>query len=264
MATIYYFWKLQRVGLLRGREKMVYWCMPLFLPHFPSSFSFSVFFFLLLVSNYYLAVGCSPFLVFLFPGYLSLGAYYSLTMGFPPLSTSLHWVSLFRCFFSLPLFFLFFCFFLLNFLVPFNLPCLPSFYSKMIQCDFSLLPLGLYQLFLVCCGHPFKITHSPIGCPCHCSIHVYCNATHFTTKFPFVRSCCIPLPHYLALWHASDGLNHLLLLLGKIPSHQDIFPKRSYGRKPNIDPLFPPPPNHALWIPLTVGPPPLYWLGTGW
>ena len=172
--------------------------MPLFLPCFLSSFSFSVFFFLLLVSNYYLAVGCSPFFVFLFPGYLYLGAYYSLTMGFPPLSTSLHWVSLFRCFFSFPLFFLFFCFFLFH-LVPFNLPWLPSFYSKLIQWDFSLLPLGLYQLFLVCCGHPFKITHSPIGCPCHCSIHVCCNATHFTTKFPFFCSCCIPLPHYLAL-----------------------------------------------------------------
>ena len=153
---------------------------------------------------------------------------------------------------SLSVFFLsspvfpFLLFFPLQFWSLFNLPWLPSFYSKLIQWDFSLLPLGLYQLFLVCCGHPFKITHSPIGCPCHCSVHVCCNATHFTTKFPFVCSCCIPLPHYLALWHASDGLNHLLLLLGKIPSQQDIFPKRSYGRKPNINPLFPPPPNHAL------------------
>ena len=97
---------------------------------------------------------------------------------------------------------------------------LPSFYSKLIQWDFSLLPLVLHQLFLVCCGHPFKIAHSPIGCPnhCHCSVHVYCTTTHFTTKFPFVCSCCIPLPHYLALWHVSDGPYHLLLLLGKIPS----------------------------------------------
>ena len=31
--------------------------------------------------------------------------------------------------------------------------------------------------------------------------------------------------HYLALWHASDGPNHLLLLLGKISSQKDIFPK---------------------------------------
>ena len=149
---------------------------------------------------------------------------------------------------------------------PFFVPWLSSFYSELIQWDFSLLPLGLHQLFLVCCGHPFKITHSPIGCPdrYHYSVHVCCTTTHFTTKFPFVCSYYIPLPHYLALWHASDGLNHLLLLLGKIPSQQYIFPKRSYGRKPNIDPFFPPPPNNALWIPLIVGPPPLYWLGTGW
>ena len=152
-------------------------------------------------------------------------------------------------------------------LIPFSplfLLWLPSFYSELIQWDFSLLPLGLHQLFLVCCGHPFKITHPPIGCPCHCSVHVCGTATHFMTKFPFVCSCYIPLPHYLALWHASDGPNHLLLLLGKIPSQKDIFPKRSHGRKPNIDPIFPPLPNHTLWIPLTVGPPPLYWLGIGW
>ena len=29
----------------------------------------------------------------------------------------------------------------------------------------------------------------------------------------------------IALWHASDGPNHLLLLLGKIPSQQGIFLK---------------------------------------
>ena len=112
-----------------------------------------------------------------------------------------------------------------SFSVPSFLSWLPSFYSELIQWDFSLLPLRLHQLFLVCCGHPFKITHPPIGCPCHYSIHVCCTTTHFTTKFPFVCSCCIPLPHYLALWHALDGPDHLLLLLGKISSQQDIFPK---------------------------------------
>ena len=99
MATSYYFYGHQRVGLLRGREKMVYWCMPLFLPYFLSLFYHFFSFFLsilslLLVSYYSPAMGCSPFLVFPFPGFLSLGAYYSLTMGFPPLSASLHWVSL--------------------------------------------------------------------------------------------------------------------------------------------------------------------------
>ena len=145
----------------------------------------------------------------------------------------------FNIFLSSPIFFLFIS-------VPFFLPWLPSFYNKLIQWDFSLLPLGFYQLFLVCCEHPFKITHPPIGCPCHCSVHVCCTATYFMTKFPFLCSCCMPLPHYLVLWHASDGPNHLLLLLSKILSQQDIFPKRSHGRKSNIDPLFPPPPNHAL------------------
>ena len=116
---------------------------------------------------------------------------------FPPLGFPL------SMFFSLPLFFpLPFC--------PLFLPWLPSFYSELIQCDFSLLTLRLHQLFLVCCGHPFKITHPPIGCPCHCSLDVCSTTTHFTTKFPFVCSCCIPLPHYLALWHASGGPNHLL------------------------------------------------------
>ena len=60
----------------------------------PLSFFLSLCSSLLLVSYYSPAVGCSPFLVFPFPGFLSLGAYYSLTMGFSPLSASLHWVSL--------------------------------------------------------------------------------------------------------------------------------------------------------------------------
>ena len=138
--------------------------------------------------------------------------------------------------------------------VPLFLLWLPSCYSKPIQWDFSLLPLKLHQLFLVCCEHPFKIIHPPIGCPCHCSVHVCCTATYFMTKFPFLCSCCMPLPHYLVLWHASDDPNHLLFLLGKIPSQQDIFPKRSHGRKPNIDPLFPPTTKPHLLNPFNRGP----------
>ena len=145
------------------------------------------------------------------------------------LTTLLPWVFPLRC--LRPLGSLFFrCFFLSSIFfslpfVPIFLPWLPSYYSELIQWDFSLLPLGLHRLFLVFCGHTFKITHPPIVCPCHCSVHVCCTAIHFTTKFHFVCSCCIPLPHYLALWHASNGPNHLLLLLGKIPSQQGIFPK---------------------------------------
>ena len=67
MATSYYFWGHQRVGLLREREKMVYWCMLLFLLYFLSSFyhflSFTSFI-LLLVSYCSPVVGCSPFGLF--------------------------------------------------------------------------------------------------------------------------------------------------------------------------------------------------------
>ena len=37
------------------------------------------------------------------------------------------------------------------------------FYSELIQWDFSFLPLGFHQLFLVCCGHSFKTTHQHIS-----------------------------------------------------------------------------------------------------
>ena len=141
MATSYYFWGLQRMGLLRGREKMVYWCMPLFLLCFLSSFyhflSFSPFF-LFLVSYYSLAIGCSPFgLSFSWvplwvPPLLSA----SLRCSPPPLGTS-----------------------------SVSSMATSSFYSELIQWDFSLLPLGFHQLFLACCEHSFKTTHQLIGCP---------------------------------------------------------------------------------------------------
>ena len=112
-----------------------------------------------------------------------------------------------------------------------------SFYSELIQCDFSLLPLGLHQLFLACCGHSFRITHQSIGCLAttyaqirllrhylfddkipFCLFLLYT----FTSRFKWIR---IGLPHHLPLWHASDGPSHLLPFLGKISSQQGIFPK---------------------------------------
>ena len=156
--------------------------------HIPAAFSlffltlsfFLSIIFLFLISNYYLAVGCFSHL-----GLFPFG---------PPLlvlTTLLLWVFSLRCLRPLgsPSFSVFLSspvFPLIPSLVPFFLPWLPSFYSKLIPWDFSLLPLGIHQLFLVCCGHPLKITHLAIGCPYHCSVHVCCNATHFTTKFPFV------------------------------------------------------------------------------
>ena len=52
-------------------------------------------------------------------------------------------------------------------------PTLPPLFSSMattplyngpISWNFSLLPLGLYQLFLVCCRHPLRTAHQPFGC----------------------------------------------------------------------------------------------------
>ena len=162
---------------------------------------------------------------------LLLVSYYSLTMSCSPFGLIFSWVSLSRC-----LLLSYHEFFPLGAFAPLGLPfsamVSSSFYSELIQWDFSLSSLGLHRLFLVCCGHPFRTTHQPIGCldHCHCSVHVCCTTTHFRTKFPFVCSCCIPLPHYLARWHASDGFNHLLLLLGKIPSQQGIFLKEVTAR----------------------------------
>ena len=83
MATSYYFWGHQRVGLLRGREKMVYWCMPLFLLCFLSSF----YHFLSLRSFFTLS-----FLLFscrglfpIWPSWQAFGPWFSL--GFPPYGT---------------------------------------------------------------------------------------------------------------------------------------------------------------------------------
>ena len=136
--------------------------MPLFMPYFLSSFyHFLSFFisvlFLLLISNYYLVVGCFPFGLFF--SWVPLSRCLLLSYrGFFPLGASTPLGLFSFCIFSL------FCVFFLPFRSPLFLPWLPSFYSKLIQWDFSLLPLGLHQLFLVCCGHPFKITH-PLVAP---------------------------------------------------------------------------------------------------
>ena len=137
------------------------------------------------------------------------------------LTTLLPWVFPLKCFpplglpllvfFSLPLFFPFLpLFFLLHspvFPLPFDplfSAWLPSFYSQLIQWDFSFLPLGLHQLFLVCCGHPFKITHSPIGCPCYCSIQYMFAAPLIISQqnsFLFVPAVYLYLTTYLYGMH---------------------------------------------------------------
>ena len=142
MATSYYFWGHQRVGSLRGREKMVHWCIHLFLPYFLSSFYHFLSFFLsvlslLLVSYYSPVVGCSP----------------------PPLSgLSFSWVTLSGC-----LLLSYHGFPPLGPSSSFSFMTTSSFYRELIQWDFPLLPIGFHQLFLACYGHSFSTAHQPIG-----------------------------------------------------------------------------------------------------
>ena len=137
---------LQRVGLLRGREKIVYWCMPLFLLCFLSSFYHLLSLFLsILFTLSFLLLSCRG--LFLLGSFLFLGP--SLWVP-PPLSASLRCLllSYHRILPSVP---------------PSSMATSP-FYSKLIQWDFSPLPLGFHQLFLVCCGYSFKTTHQLISC----------------------------------------------------------------------------------------------------
>ena len=120
---------------------------------------------------------------------------------------------------------------------PLSSMAISSFYSELIQWDFSLLPLGLYNCFWLAVGIPSVPPTNPlvvqplpqlrIHLLHHYSFHdkiPFCLFLLYTSTFRF-KWIKLGLPHYLTLWHASDGTNHLLLLLGKIPSQQDIFPK---------------------------------------
>ena len=129
------FGGLQRMGLLRMREKIVYWCILLFLSSFLSSFyHFLSFFLSILVTLSFWLLSCHEL-------FFSLGYFPFWSLSPWVLSTLLQWVPL-----------------------PSSMTT-SLFYSELIQWDFSLLPLGLHQLFLVCCGHSFKTTHQPISCP---------------------------------------------------------------------------------------------------
>ena len=101
------------------------------------------------------------------------------------------------------------------------------------------------------------------------------STTHLMTKnlCLFVLAICLSL---LARMDKGLGLSlptsmtcirwscYLLPLLGKMPSQQGIFPKRSYSWKPKIDSFPPTTKPHPLNL-LIMGPPLLYWLGTsGW
>ena len=145
------------MGLLRVREMMIYWCMPLFLPYFLSSFYHFLSLFLsvlftlscLLLSyrELFFSLGYFPFWIS-----LSLGASLSLSASLRFLLLSYHGFLPLRCF-------------------PLSSMATSSFYSELIQWDFSFLPLRLHQLFLACCGHSFSTAHQPIGCPATTSAH---------------------------------------------------------------------------------------------
>ena len=120
---------------------------------------------------------------------------------------------------------------------PLSSMAISSFYSELIQWDFSLLPLGLYNCFWLAVGIPSVLPTNPLVTRplpllrIHLLHHyTFCDKIPFcllllytsTSRFKWIR---IKLPHYLVLWHASDGPNHLLLFLGKIPSQQGILPK---------------------------------------
>lgn len=104
------------------------------------------------------------------------------------------------------------------------------FYSELIQWDFSLLPLSFINCFWFVLGIPSGLPTNPLvvqPLPLlstfslhHYSFHdkiPFCLFLLYTStsRFKWIR---IGLPHHLPLWHASDGPNHLLSLLGKIPS----------------------------------------------
>ena len=72
-------------------------------------------------------------------------------------------------------------------------------YSGLIPWDFCLLPLRFHQLFLACCGHPFRTAHPSIGCSTTTTtrvnlIHYLSSTTHSMTKSLFVCSYYLPLP----------------------------------------------------------------------
>ena len=139
MATSYYFWGTSKSGFAnRDRKDSL-------LMHASISAMFSLFFLPLSFSSFFLL-----FLVFQFtPGLLWL-ALFSL-----PLCS----LSFFSLFFLL----LVSCYYLTLSSSPFSSMATSPFYSKLIQWDFSLLPLGLHQLFLVCCGHSFRTAHQLIA-----------------------------------------------------------------------------------------------------
>ena len=128
----------------------------------------------------------SFFLSFFLSVLLLLVSYYSLAVSYSPFGLFFSWIHLYRC-----LLLSYHGFFPLGAPAPLGPPfsamVISSFYSELMQWDFSLLPLGLHQLFLVSCGYPFRTTHQLIGCPDHCHCSSTCLSHHYSfhDKIPF-------------------------------------------------------------------------------
>ena len=154
-------------------------------------------------------------------------------------------------------------------------------YNGQILWDLSFLPLGFYQLFLVCGGHLFKAAHQPIGCPSTTTtryaqcilflplpifwqislfIFYFLSCYKPSILFEWIRLLSISLPTSLACikWSqpstTSFGQN---VILAK------YFPKRGPGWKLKIS-FFPPFTKPHPLNSLNVSPFLLYWLGTSW
>ena len=125
---------------------------------------------------------------------------------------------------------------------------------------------------MACCGCPFRTAHWFAHCPATTTTLCWpCHAS-FLNKSGFVL-------FFYFLWHSHPDkgwASPVTNLYGRnlvIPAHVYLFwarchfsrtfPPKEFEREPkNRIPLLPTARPHPL-LPLTHGPPPLYWLGTG-
>ena len=108
---------------------------------------------------------------------------------------------LFTTFFSLFFLLSVSCYYLTLCSSPFSSMATSPFYSGLIQWNFSLLPLGLHQLFLVCCEYFFRTAHQLIGYPTT-TITQYVFATPLLISWQ--NFILFVLVVYLYLWVQMD------------------------------------------------------------
>ena len=136
------------------------------------------------------------------------------------------------------------------------------FYSGLISWDFSFLPQGFTNNYLLVVGIPLGLPTNPLVVPPLPLLRIRLLRHYsFRNKIPFClfllytsisrfKRIRIKLPYYLPLWHASDDPRHLW---GKIPPQQGIFPKEVIARN-QIQTIFPPTTKLHPLNPLDHGP----------